>query len=170
MNRSEWTSCVDPVEMLEFSKTRLTEQQLRLFSRECSRRVLHLIQDARFERLLDLAERRDNGPVDPKNEKALGDEVAQVYDLEASAQEVPSARVLAMCAVGESVFKRSAFDAAVSVSTTAAEAIGIFAGEQVETGRFDEVHDQAFQAEQAAQATILRDLWGQHVNELFSEG
>jgi hypothetical protein len=58
MTRSEWHSCTDPQEMLEFLQNsgRWNERKLRLFSCACVRRIWGLLDDERSRKAVDIAE------------------------------------------------------------------------------------------------------------------
>jgi hypothetical protein len=61
MTEAEWLTCPDPDPMLLFLRERGSERKLRLFACACSRRVLHLLEDQRTCRVVELAELNADG-------------------------------------------------------------------------------------------------------------
>ena len=57
MTEAEWLTCTDPQLMLEYMRHRVSERKLRLFACGCCRRIWYLLDDARSQRAVQLAER-----------------------------------------------------------------------------------------------------------------
>src|SRR5262245_44021462 len=63
MTEEEWLASTDPVVMLSFVGSRLTERQKRLFAAACCRRVWHLLTDERSRNAIEMAEAYADGDV-----------------------------------------------------------------------------------------------------------
>jgi hypothetical protein len=64
MNQSEWLSCTNPKEMLEFLSGRLSDRQLKQFSVACYRQINpYLTEEAK--RVIEALEAEINGDPDP---------------------------------------------------------------------------------------------------------
>jgi translation initiation factor IF-1 len=69
MTEAEWLSCTDPVPMLEFVRSHVSDRKLRLFAVACCRRVSHMLAVEARE-CLELAERVAEGLAGPEERKA----------------------------------------------------------------------------------------------------
>jgi hypothetical protein len=56
MTESEWNSCNNPQQMIEWLRSRITARKLRLFGVACCRHIWHLLSDDRSRKAVELAE------------------------------------------------------------------------------------------------------------------
>jgi hypothetical protein len=61
MTEAEWSACADPMPMLSFLNGKASDRKLRLFAVACVQRVLHLLPEEPYRRILQLAERYADG-------------------------------------------------------------------------------------------------------------
>src|SRR5207244_3394433 len=122
---------VDPVSLLEKYRMELSDRQLRMMACFCSRRILRLIENSIFDELMSFAERRAQGNVTQDELELQRARSVPLYDAEYPGHGPPSARALAMSAVGEAAFTDSAFSAANSACAFASEAVAIAAAKDV---------------------------------------
>lgn len=131
MTESEWQACTDPRPMLEFLQGRASDRKLRLFAIACCLRYWQLFKDERSRMAVTVAAR-------------FADGLASIEDLDAAriaASKVSESKVPYSASLH--VAYDDASDAAWEVATFMA---GIIARDPDE--------------EQAAQAEVLRDIFG----------
>jgi hypothetical protein len=145
MNEAEWDQCSDPRNMLEFLRDsgKASDRKLRLFVCGCCRRMWRLLRDERGRQAVEVAE--------------------QVVDGAAGAGEVASAarnrRRSAALSAAEDALDRAA-EAAICLDTFAASHYAAFAAATAPDARGFRVFRAVRDAERAAQAVLLRDIFG----------
>jgi|SRR5579884_2824963 len=147
MTEAEWLACTDPESMLKFLQGKVSDRKLRWFAVACCRRISHLILDPRSQPAVEAAEHLAEGLV-------ADDDVWPTRD-EADLAGADSERGDGCQDSREAAFQMmdpDAFFAADAASFCAAHAVGGRTG--------DEAEKTARQAEQAAQADLLRDIFG----------
>lgn len=134
MTEDEWNAATDPGPMLEFIRGKVSDRKLRLFAVACCRRILHLMPDPRSLRATEVAERHADGLATDEDLRAtFGTQLGVPHDRTGS------------------VLLTGAVAAASGASNSAARAIRM----QQKPSR----RDQAWRAERAAQAALIRDLY-----------
>jgi hypothetical protein len=143
MTEAEWRLCADPDQMLRRLRGRASPRKLRLFAVACCRRTWHLLPYKRSRKAVETAERYADGAAEAKA-LACAREAAAAVAGRSSARSHPAVG-LAAEAVAQAATPR-AHDAG-ACARLAALALGLD----------DAV---AWHAERAAQAVLLRDLFG----------
>ena len=178
MNESEWLSSTESYEMLGFIRNRASEQQFRLFSVACCRRIWPHITDRRSRRAVDVAELHVNGQIGDSERLAAAysaaDALQQAYltlDIRRNNGHLyHAAWAAALCSYTPQVQLNTpicrpkisgAYDCAVNVAINSAYAISI---SSVDTNNDKaELHfkfDEAVRAEYAEQCQLVRAIFG----------
>jgi hypothetical protein len=163
MTESEWLACTNPTLMFEQLRgsDRATDRKLRLFAVAACRRIWPLLDDARSRMAVEIAEGFADGAV---GEQALRDAAAACPPGADERGGVSSADWAALAAThngpgapavpgvhGAAWGAGGALAAAECSAEYAAQALGIARGEGQAAG---------YLAERAAQAALLRDVFG----------
>jgi hypothetical protein len=167
MTEADWQSCADPGSMLFLLQGRASERKLRLFACGCCRGVWHLIDNPHCRAAVWVAERLADGQA-TEEERATAEQLAQE-----SLPVFGDANRAATCAV-----QADASDAAAQCSNLAAEflshttaeaakgnarAAGVAGAPEAERvaawARYDAIIANAYAAERAWQADLLRELY-----------
>jgi hypothetical protein len=145
MTEAEWLACKDPTAMLEFLRNsrKIGERKARLFAVACCRRIWQFFTDERSRRGVDIAEKFADGLASRKElvgANMLAYEVCEPFTKKAA--RASSLENAAACGFAASVTyhsARRAYENAANEATLAA---------------------QNRDAERAAQAALLRDIYG----------
>ena len=171
MTETDWLSCSGPQKMLAFLRDRsASERKMRLFAVACCRRVWHLLREKRSRKAVKLAERFADGEGD-RSEMAAAHRAVH-YSLKmdrpdkewAMSHAQAAAREAAADDAGHAAIHAARYGQAAAKRLACA---GVEAGPGARRGRS---HDgrwrdtltgtTAEKAEQAAQAELLRDIFG----------
>jgi hypothetical protein len=140
MTESQWLACSDPMAMLRQVRNSAGARKLRLFACACCRRLGRVCADEGLERLLRLAERYADGEV-------------EAADLSAALVGPPRAgHAWAACNYTASPHPLAAAAGAAAYAAHAAA--------RASDPQQDRTWRRALAAERAAQAALLRDLFG----------
>jgi hypothetical protein len=143
MNEAEWRTCTDPDRMLRRLRGRASPRKLRLFAAACCRRAWHLLPYKRSRKAVETIERYADGAAEAK-ELVCAREAAGAAARRYSAYSHPAVG-LAAEAVAQAATPHSRD--ALTCARSAALALAV-----------DD--SAAWAAERAAQAMLLRDLFG----------
>ncbi len=146
MTETDWLACTDPEPMLKFLQGKVSDRKLRLFAVACCRRIFHLILDPRSQPAVDAAEQLAEGTVSD-DDVWLTQDWADIALNDRDGEGSVDSREAAYQAM-----EPVAFDAADWTSSCAVHAVGGWKG--------DEAERVARRAERAAQADLLRDIFG----------
>src|SRR5205823_5013897 len=144
---SEWMDCTDPESMLRFLQGKVSDRKLRLFAVACCRRISHLILDPRSRPAVEAAEQLAEGLVSDDDVWLTRDEA----DLASADSERGD---------GCQDSREAAFHTMDPVAFVAADCASFCAVHAVGGRTGDEAEKVARRAEQAAQADLLRDIFG----------
>jgi hypothetical protein len=166
MTEPDWLSASDPSPMLLFLPHIGLERKFRLFACACARRVWHLCENELPRQLLELGEQLADAPVSREElwpivkraRKFRDEQYKQGLSIEFHA-------AAALSAAGSISGKTShrpyeGYGAASTACHAAASALGIAAKAGIEGDERFERQAQAEAAEQAIQAELLRDVFG----------
>ncbi len=165
MNEEEWLSSSDPMLMLTFLPYAGLDRKFRLFACGCARRVWHLCNHELPRQLLELGERFADG-LGSRDELLVL--IKEAYKLvEEQHKSGPAANcnaAAAMAAAGvvsqDSLREFEAQACAKTAGTAAVWALACAAKAGIQTQEGNERYKQAEAAERAAQAELLRDVFG----------
>jgi hypothetical protein len=170
MTEAEWLACADSHRMLDFLRGWISERQLRLFAVACCRHIWPLLTDEQSRRAVVVAEQFADGMADEDALRAAGAAASDALQAAGAAFSPADPRVGILAAV-----EYSAWDAARAAPTTAVQCAqpirGVFFGQDIswscaEAAAWEAIAsdatawDAAANAESAAQAALLRDLFG----------
>jgi hypothetical protein len=149
MTETQWLASTNPMAMLRHLRTRADARKLRLFACACCRRLAHLDHADEAERILDLAERYADGEIGAADlsEALVG----------------PPAVGHAWAAVTYTGSPQALAAAAGAAAYAAHAAAGVTDPEQ------DSAWRAALAAERAAQADLLRELFGNPFRPVASD-
>ena len=152
MNDTEWLSCTDPGQMLQFLRCRASERKLIMFAAACCRRVWHLMTDPRCREVIDAAERLADGLLSQAEfETALQSLVPLWVDLPNYRED----RWLVSHYMTAAVYHLGTAGGASYAASYAARGLACLAGADGSAGWLVTV-----QTEETAQCSLLRDLFG----------
>jgi hypothetical protein len=171
VTESEWLACTDPREMLEALQAGglLPERKARLFAVACCRRIWPLLTYERSRRAVEVAERYADGAATDA-ERLLGGDAA--FEAEREILTTKGATKSADMAAGAACYPTAADEEFLSppegVEFTAPWGAAFCAARSVayDVPRFQRravwtrLQEQAREEEHAAQAVVLRDLFG----------
>jgi hypothetical protein len=166
MTESDWRNSTDPQKMLEFLRGKASDRKLRLFAVACCRRIWDFITCEESRRAVEITERFADGPV-------LAAELATIdFDSisdDCGPPEEPY-RTAYMVAgnVGYNVFGHcesaplfEEFHIAERTAVGAAMSAGLsLSPERAYSGEASEAYRVGEETERAAQAALLRDIFG----------
>jgi hypothetical protein len=158
MTEAEWLACTDPQPMLGFLRGKARERKLRLFACGCSRRIVGLLP---MPLVLDIAERFADGLTDADELAAARRAAQRVFPRPPNqvASQVPPLTGWQVMA-GLSTHHAISPDAARVVHEVA-RAAAVALGERGRAeGRPASQQQAVGEAERAAQADLLRDIFG----------
>jgi hypothetical protein len=90
--------------------------------------------------------------------KEVFEESDRLYDKLFPGDEAPSAKALALAAVGDAAFTADPLTTAIGASALAASAIATAAAEAAKPEKFDETYDLALERETAEQTQLLKEM------------
>jgi hypothetical protein len=73
MTEAEWLACSDPTAMLDFLRGKVSERKWRLLGCACCRRVWHLLSDVRHREAVAIAERLADGEATEEGARPVAD-------------------------------------------------------------------------------------------------
>jgi hypothetical protein len=150
MTKAKWLRSVDPRVLLEFIVKDASERKLRLFACVCCRRALHLVNDARFPPLVELAEDLAEGPIKAKELKRAFRTFSE------SKKSVTTFSHSNIMSAIQSAFKSPLDRGYFWLGESASCAFGHATGK----GPDDEKYWQATDGERRQQTTLIRDIFG----------
>ena len=173
-----WFTCTDPRPMYTLLRGKERGRKFRLYASACCRRVAHLLTDDRSHLALDMFESFLDGEL-TLTEYAIGErEAAEACAAQAriaggneSASRIAEADRVRLFA---SMFAAQAVtDCFGSVSSAPADCCGALRGygtaELTDDGQLRDVGERIETAERAAQAALLRDIFGNPFNPVAFE-
>ncbi len=147
MTEAEWMACTDPDPMLEFLRGKVTDRKLRLFGVACCRLLLQRVRvNSWDEQAVDVAERFADGK-------------ATTTELEAAAAGTTPDWTAAF-ACHEAASLEGGVDAAEYAADNAAWEAGSHAAFVVGKAEGSPSFNAGRDVERAAQANLLRDIFG----------
>ena len=156
MTEAEWLACDDPKPMLESLRDKASDRKLRLFAVACCRRLSGLVSDSLADDAVRIAERHAEG-------FAAGDELGRAaaavsatldgFDFNTAPLSAHAALALARKATHPDAWRAAR---GILVNATWEVATAAFRA----AGGSDAAQDRAEKAENAAQADLLRDIFG----------
>ena len=178
MTEAEWLYCTDSRLMLGFLRGKASERKLRLFACACCRRIWHLLTDARSQKAVEFAEQFADGLVTPQALVEASDSAwaaakemiaayvtasgidfyndpAFMYGIHDDCLAAPAACAAAYASMNDLGDVRSVAHYACHAKVQAASPVGADRSAGGIATR-----DEAEQAEWAAQAALLRDIFG----------
>jgi hypothetical protein len=164
-----WFTCTDPRAMFALLRGKENGRKFRLFACACCRRVEHLLTDDRSSYALEVAEQFQDGGVPAQAYKASERAAADAFAAQArvlGADEAPRGWTEAdRVRLFASVFAAQAVaDCFGNIASAAADCCGAVRGygtaELTDDAQLRETGDRIEAAERAAQAALLRDLYG----------
>jgi hypothetical protein len=187
MKESEWLSSTESYEMLAFIRHRATEQQFRLFSIACCRRIWPHITDWRSRRAVDLAELHVNGQIEDSEQLAAAHAAADALQQAFLTLDIRrnnghlyhAAWAAALCSYTPQVPLSTpichpeisgAYECAVNVAINCADAIAISSVNKITDKA--EIHfklDEALKAEYAEQCQLVRAIFEYPFSPLLSD-
>ena len=159
MTEAEWLACTDPTPLLEFLGDRASSRKLRLFAVACCRRIWPLITEAHCREAVEIAERFADGSVTAEVQEAAH-LAAERVRREVEDTEAPLFSGVAYAtahAASSTAHDKGTVWLACRAAANAACAAGHALSEQ---GASENEVAAATQAESAAQAPLVRDLFG----------
>jgi hypothetical protein len=170
MTEDEWNACFDPQKMLEFlsASRRASERKLRLFACTCCRRIWHLLSDERSRQAVEIAEKYADGSATAAERLHGGD---AAFDAEREILTTKGATHSADMAAGAACYTCAAdeeflsspeadeFTPSWGAAFCAARSVAYGVPRTPRRAVWARLQEQARQAEYAAQAVVLRDLF-----------
>jgi hypothetical protein len=164
-----WFTCTDPRPMFTLLRGKERGRKFRLFSCACCRRIAHLLTDDRSHHALDIFERFLNGELTlteySAGERAAADacaaqaRIAGANDFSRGISEADRVRQFASMFAAQAVA-----DCFGNVTSAPADCCGALRGygtaELTDDAQLREIGDRIESDERAAQASLLRDVYG----------
>ena len=179
LTEKDWNDCVDPQIMLDLFRERPSKRKLRLFAVACCQRHQTLLTEEQRV-ALDVAESFADNKLGPDELRRAHDRAQEALDsfpepdawhkLSVYDQDATESQRNAVWAVVDAT-QEMAWAAAEGASVAAASAAAWLA--RIECGRRvlgkarDAAADRGYDAERLAQATILRDIFGDPFEKFF---
>ncbi len=169
MNEAQWLSATDPDPLREYLRLRelATERKLRLFTGAACRRIWHLLTDERSRRAVEVAERYADGRASEWEMQAAEQDAESA--VAAAGQTAAAAHFASVLSLGPSFtfHERTLASVAAEAASTASEHpffLNECAGSSAEAMSWNDRSRQSDpsqrDAERAAQAVLLRDIFG----------
>jgi hypothetical protein len=153
MTEPEWLACSNPESMLRFLKDKAEDRPFRLFAVACCRRLWQLVTEDVYRNAVDVAERYANG-------LASEGELRSAYDTAAGAAGDDDANIAFAITAALPAFADVSEVAERTARAIASEAFAVVPPSADDMTAANAAYDAAWTAERAAQARLLRDVFG----------
>jgi hypothetical protein len=148
MDEAEWLACCEPGEMIEFLGEKVNDRKLRLFQIACCRRIWDVLSNDQRDAVCVAELYADGQVTDAK--RVAGRKRINTIATDASPLEI-KAGYAAFDTLGKTIFKRKPF-------LGCADVFGEIADKAA--GAKEGAFQKAFEAEEAAEADLLRCVFG----------
>lgn len=156
-SEQEWFSCGQPQKMLTYLRGKASERKLRLFDVACCRRIWGELRDERSRRAIEIAEEYAEGRSD---KRTLNQARQDARTAHGAAQQVVSDIPRTAVNLASWTAAYTAAEAANAAQQIAAEDAFQATAAVADTTAFASSGDEAGTEEQAMQAVLLRDVFG----------
>src|SRR5262245_48202894 len=152
MDEAEWLACTDPQKMLDFLRGKASDRKLRLFVCACCRHIWHKLTDKQSRRAVEVAECLADGQADPAEVTAARTEIEELIRIKDQAHTEEAQLSEAAFLYGY----RDQWPLILAESSVAKDVTTKW----VNLAGCVAPTDEAMRADWAAQAALLRDIFG----------